>query len=199
MKSSSVNTLVQCIEACSKTDGCIAAAFTSNTCWQKNVRAVANVNVNVDAIYKISSGSKSATTTTTTSASSTTTTATPATSGTGICYNGASPKSTKTASNGDKYGICPGNDFYGGDLPNQPVPASNMKACYETCSKTTGCVAVAFEFNDCYLKSTRNVASVVSFVDVAYKVDGKKVSSDLSSVRRQGGLTTCDRLLNVRR
>lgn len=163
--SSPANSVAQCVEACSRTDGCIAAAYTSNTCWLKNVRNDANINKDVDAIYKISSGTKPATTTATSTA-------------TGGCFGGAAPKTTRTAKNGVKYGICPGNDFYGGDLQGQPVYASDLKACYEACSKNSGCVAVAFEYNDCYLKSAKNAASVVSFVDAAYKiVDASVVSS----------------------
>lgn len=183
--SSTANDIGQCIEACSKTDGCIAAAFVARTgtCWQKNVRNDASINNGVEAIYKISSGTKP----TTTTAKSTPT---------GACFGGATPKSTGTATNGGKYGICPGNDFYGGDLQGQPVYAANMQACYDKCSKKSGYVAVAFEHNECYLKRTRNQASVVNFVDVAYKLEDK-VNLNLSVSSQVHVLLTSHRLSNV--
>lgn len=144
----------ECANECSKTTGCIAAAYTGGTCWLKGSRNDASVNKNVDGLYLLLSPSEP-------------------TKATGVCYGGAAPKSIKTASNGDFYGICPKNDFHGGDFPNQPVrKVKDMTACYELCSKKSGCVAVAYEGTDCYLKSSRKPASIVSFVDAAYKLDG---------------------------
>lgn len=149
----SVKTVKDCADACSKTTGCIAAAFTGGTCWLKGSRNSASVNKNVDSLYIILSPSNPS-------------------KATGVCYGGTAPKEVKTASNGDLYGICPKNDFWGGDFPNQPIrKVKDISACYEACTKKTGCVAIAYEGTDCYLKSTRKPASIVNFVTAAYKLD----------------------------
>lgn len=67
-------------------------------------------------------------------------------------------------------------------MQGQPIYASNMKACYEACSKKSGCVAVAFEYNDCYLKSAKNEASTISFVDAAYRIESDATSGGSTKV-----------------
>lgn len=146
------NSLTDCIEACTKTKGCVAAAFTLGVCYIKGTQNDASVNNNVDSIYKISGAVNSSVMT-----------------GTGVCFGGTGPKSIHTASNGDVYGICSGNDFWGGDMQNG-VSTADLNACNEACSKQVGCIAVAFTYGTCWLKNIRNPVSLNINVDAAYKL-----------------------------
>lgn len=141
-----------CVEACSKSNECIAAAFTKNVCYLKNVRNPVNVNADVDAIYLISPPTF-------------TTTATSATMG--ACADGV-PAATQTASNGDIYGVCLGTDFFGNDVTS--ARAKDIAHCNNRCSKRDGCVATSFTNGVCYLKSSQAVANTNPNVIAAFKI-----------------------------
>lgn len=86
-----------------------------------------------------------------------------------------------TASNGDVYGVCPGNDFYGNDLPEPYAPqdVDSLDDCVEACSKAPGCIAAAYldDQGVCWTKNKMSPANYNSDVDAIYKLSSaKKVS-----------------------
>jgi hypothetical protein len=162
-----VDNLTSCMEACANTEDCIAAGFTLGICYLKEIRSDASFNNNVDSIYRILTADAASPATT-------------MTTDTGVCFGGSIPKSILTVSNGDVYGICSGNDFYGGDLQDG-APMPDLEACNEACSKKSNCVAVSFTSGSCWLKETRNSASLNTNVDAAYKISSGSQSTTTSA------------------
>lgn len=100
----------------------------------------------------------------TTNTTSTTWTTSSAASSTATLLCPAANGTTYTALNSDVFTIACAIDHAGGDLSN--VQSPTFGSCLNTCSTTSGCVAVSYVPGSgyCYMKSTVNAASSASYV-----------------------------------
>lgn len=182
-----------CIDECNKNAQCVSFEYTNSTTGTQCVlkasqKMTSTYNMGAFVFYKMQGSAPVTTTTTYTSTTlstttrTTTKTTTSAAATSGLCYGGIAPKSTRTASNGDLYGICPGNDFYGGDMSDGRIQASDLNDCIDSCAQRSGCVSVAFEDNVCYLKSSIPPAQYKSTEDAAYKLSSASGSSSGTKV-----------------
>ena len=132
--------LYDCIQSCAAVKACAAVSWTAGTCYQKSSTGSLVPSNSVSTFYDYSASSNAP-----------------------ICPSSDGQTYTSTK---QSFVIGCGIDYPGiGDMGPSSQP--DLRTCIDTCDSTTGCVAVAYSGNTCYLKNTIGPASSNSGVQSA--------------------------------
>jgi hypothetical protein len=123
------DTFEECMTSCASAIGCVDVAYNGNTCYMKNTLNTPRQDANVWGAVLVSAANDAAATVTCPGS------------------NGA----THTTSSGRKYTVQCGVDYYGNDINNEWV--ETFEDCLDACDSTLGCVDIALNGNNCYLKT----------------------------------------------
>jgi hypothetical protein len=120
-------TFSQCIDSCDKAKNCKGVSYVNGACYQKAVATPLKVASWVWTAQFVPASGLS-------------------------CVAGLDNGKLITTTNGQKFAIICGIDYWGGDMPNGQVGTKTFEKCIELCDTTTGCVDVSFISGACYMK-----------------------------------------------